>query len=41
MKDGGMRALIWLATIGAVVLMFWPLVGQLLATVWSAEPSFY
>ena len=37
----GVRAFIWLATIGAVVLMFWPLVGQLLTTLRAVEPSFY
>lgn len=41
MRDAGMRVLIWLATIGAVVLMFWPLVGQLLATVRGGEPGYY
>ena len=37
----GIRVLIWLATIGAVVLMFWPLVSQLLATMREVDPGFY
>ena len=28
----GVRALIWLATLGAIVMMFWPLVAEMLAT---------
>ena len=37
----GVRVFIWLATIGAVTLMFWPLVSQLLATLRVIEPGFY
>lgn len=37
----GVRVFIWLATIGAVVLMFWPLVAQLLAVLQVTEPGFY
>lgn len=36
----GVRVLIWLATLGAIVMMFWPLVAEMLATM-RIEPGFY
>ena len=37
----GVRVFIWIATIGAIVLMFWPLVAQMLTTLRLLEPGYY
>lgn len=37
----GARLLIWVATLGAIVAMFWPLVSQMLTTMRDVDPGFY